>query len=133
MPNPLLLAGLLLATSLCCVAPERAATREARLRAWIGQPWLAFLQEQGQPKRVEQLPDGAWVATYVQRKKKTTLVYYGNSSNRQVPSATNRGFVPAEPKPRPVREVTYLNCITTVHVSPHGLVEQVEFSGDDCS
>lgn len=69
-PSPLL-SGLLLATSMACLAPRLKAEFEADLKRWVGQPVVAFIKAKEEPIEIKPRPQGGQVYFFVLHKAAT--------------------------------------------------------------
>lgn len=145
MRRLLALPALLLAFA--CGVPQRQIEFQQRMQTWIGRPWEAFVQAQGQPQKASVAPDGSRLAIYHHERTERTsvtstqVVNVDTGQRVNVAPGQNRDAASQQLGPtartRTTNDTTVLQarsyCTITVHVNAKGIIEKIDVEGNDCA
>ncbi|BDU69250.1 hypothetical protein GETHOR_13510 [Geothrix oryzae] len=139
-----LLVGLLLTTSMACLAPKRKADFEANLNRWVGRPATEFIRANGNPSTTSARPDGGKTyvfAAYHQKEDKIVYREFHNTTThesvQQAPGATppewvNNSSDGIQTRKVPVSLTSNLYCRVVLEADARGTILSTKYEGNDC-
>lgn len=143
--NPrMLLPGLLLLTSVACLAPRQKAEFETKLHRWVGRPATEFIRANGNPSSATARPEGGKTYLFATLNLKDSKVAYREYTNYttgeratvppggSVPQSMQDGANKVRSHETSATLRSNLYCRVTLETDANDIILATRYEGNDC-